>query len=379
MRYWMLSIVIAATALVAVACVDDEDGGGSGGSGGGLPPRGPLPSDFMSLDNAWDVEPIATGLIDPVKMAQAPDGRLFVNLLGGTILVIEPTPPYTQHTFATENVLNGAEQGLLGIALSPTFATDGYVYVMACVNDMGDKQQVIRYTDQNNTGIGRTVIVDDLPTAQVHNAGAIKFGLDGMLYVSVGDAGNDMDAQTNGSPAGRILRFNPDGSIPASNPYFGTIDEAEWVRGLRNSFGMCVHPTVGTILATENGPNSDDELNYIAVTKNYEWGATSPIPGGQIGVRLRNWPVVIVPTGLTYHSGNGAPGFADNLFICSYDHEVVYRFVMDGAIPVNIFSEHTFLEFEPLAQNNKPLDIIEGIDGSLYISTFSDVWRVFPR
>ncbi len=377
-RAWFVLAAVAAIALIVVACAEEDDGGGSGG-GGGLPPRGPLPAQIAFLDEAWDIEAVATGLSVPVKMAQAPDGRLFVNLLGGTTLVIEAAPPYTQHIFATEPVLNGPEQGLLGIALSPDFATDGHVYVMACVNDMGDKQQIIRYTDVANVGTARTVIIDNLPIDQLHNAGAIKFGLDGNLFVSVGDAANDLNSQTDGSLAGRILRYTPAGGIPADNPYFGTPDDAEWARGLRNSFGMCVHPTVGTLLITENGPNSDDELNYVTPGKNFEWGATRQIPGAQIGVRLRNWASVIVPTGLTYHSGNGAAAYTDNLFLCSYDLEQVQRFEMDGAIPVNILSENVFLEFVPMAQANKPLDIIEGIDGSLYISTFDAVWRVFPR
>jgi glucose/arabinose dehydrogenase len=356
---------------------------GNGGTAG-YPdpgPRNPLPSDFAELDYYWGAEAIATGLNTPVKMAQAPDGRLFINLLGGTILVIEPTPPYTQHTFATENVLNGAEQGLLGIALSPDFATDSYVFVMACVNDVTDQQQIIRYTDNANVGVGRTVIVNNLPTETTHNAGGIKFGTDGKLLVSVGDAANELNSQTDGVDAGRILRFNPDGSIPADNPRFSTgVNESEWCRGLRNSFGLCVHPVAGTVVATENGPNSNDELNYIVAGKNFEWGATTQIPGAQVGVRIRLWPVVIVPTGVTYHSGNNTPpGYADNLFICSYDHEVIYRFVMDGTPPVNLFSEHAFCEFNPVAQTNKPLDIIEGIDGSLYVSTFTDVWRIYRR
>lgn len=388
-RNLALSITgLLALSLFAVACGSGGEDGGDSGGGGGTPgypdpgPRGtPLPADIAQLDYYWGIEAIATGLNTPCKMAQAPDGRLFVSILGGTILVIEPTPPYTQHTFTTEPVLTGNERGMLGIALSPTFATDSYVYAMMCINDVTNKQQVIRYTDQSNVGVGRTVIVNNLPVASVHNAGAIKFGLDGKLYVSVGDSTVPANSQTDGSLAGRILRYNPDGTIPTDNPKFGTSDAAEFVRGLRNSFGMCVHPTTGTIIATENGPNNNDELNYISAGKNYEWDAAAgSIPGAQIGVRLRNWPAVIVPTGVTYHSGNNAPPTTQNsLFICSYEDERVYKFEMDGSPPVNIVQESTFIEFVQAAQSNKPLDVIEGIDGSLYVSTFTDIWRVFRR
>lgn len=382
-RLGLLPAVLCA--LLVASCPAGEDGGGSsgGGGGGGYPdpgPRNPLPADIAALDYYWGIEEIAAGMSTPCKMAQAPDGRLFVSELGGDLRIIETTPPYTQHVFTTENVLTGNERGLLGVALSPGFATNGYVYVMLCINDVTDKQQIIRYTAVGNTATARTVLIDNLPIAQTHNAGAIQFGLDGMLYVSVGDAQVDTDAQTNGSLAGRILRYNEDGTIPSTNPKFGTVDAAEWCRGLRNSFGMCVHPTVGTILVTENGPNNNDELNYISPGKNFEWGATSTIPGAEIGTRLRVWPSVIVPTGLSYHSGNNAPPeTADALFICSYDEEVVYKFKMDGTPPVNIDTEEVFLEFTPNFQNNKPLDIIEANDGSLYVSTFSAIWRVYRR
>lgn len=371
--------------LLLASCPASEDGGGSGGGGGGggYPdpgPRNPLSADITSLDYYWGIEAIATGLGTPCKMAQAPDGRLFVSELNGTLRIIETTPPYTQHVFASESVLTGNERGLLGVALSPDFTTNGYVYVMLCINDITDRQQVIRYTAVGNTSTARTVLIDNLPIAQTHNAGAIKFGLDGRLYVSVGDAEVDTNSQTNGSLAGRILRYNEDGSIPATNPKFGTVDAAEWCRGLRNAFGMCVHPTTGTILITENGPNNNDELNYVSPGKNFEWGSTGGIPGAEIGTKLRNWGSVIVPTGLTYHSGNNAPpNTADALFICSYDEEVVYKFKMDGNPPVNIDTEEVFLEFTKNFQANKPLDIIEANDGSLYVSTFTAIWRVYRR
>lgn len=368
--------------LLTLACADDSDKGGGNGGGGPFDPgpRDPLPAAFVDLDYFWGVEAVATGLSTPTKLAQAPDGRLFVNLLGGTILVIEADPPYAQHVFANEIVLNGPEQGLLGIALSPDFENNGHVFVVACVDDLGHKQQIIRYTDQSNTGVGRTVIVDNLPAGIVSNGGALKFTLDGKLLLSIGDNADPANAQTDGVQAGRILRFNEDGSIPADNPYFGTVDESEWVRGLRNSFGICVHPVTGTILSSENGPADNDKLNYISPGKNFEWGAVNPIPGAQAGVTLRLWPAVIVPTGLTYHSGNNAPpGTQDNLFLCSYEEEVIYRFVMEGTPPVNIFGEDVFAEFNAIGQDNKPLDIIEGIDGSLYVSTFKDIWRIYRR
>lgn len=389
MKYTLTALAFTLVMFAAASCAEDDDSGGGDGGGDSVPictppagPQGPLPGDFASLDSNFQAEAVVTGLNMPVKIAQAPepDGRLFVSLLGGEIITIEPDSPYTQTSWATVAVLNGSEQGLLGIAVHPDFATNGWVYVMACVTGAsGDVQQIIRYTDSGGVGTNPQVIVDNLPTANIHNAGGIAFGNDGKLFVSVGDAANSANSQTDGSLAGRILRFNDDGSVPADNP-FSAPDEYEWCRGMRNSFGITVHRGSGILVGTENGPNSDDELNYLAGGKNFEWENATGIPGGQIGVAIRNWPTVIVPTGLTYHTGAHMPaGYADNLFICSYEDEEILRFVMDGSPPVNIDSEHVFAEFVTSGNSNKPLDIIEGNDGSLYVTTFTDVWRIHCR
>lgn len=381
-----LTILVALIALAVLAGCNGEDDGGGGSGGGGsttIPdpgPRDPLPSNWVDLDYYFKPELIKTGLNTPCKLDQAPDGRLFVSLLGGTIITVLPTTPYTQVTWATLGVLNGSEQGLLGIAVSPNFTVDRYVYVVACVNPgSGPRQQVIRYEEVGGVGTNPTVIVDNLPTANIHNAGAIKFLSDGTFVVSVGDAALSTSSQADGSLAGRILRFDVNGNAPGNNPKSAP-DQFEWCRGLRNTYGLCIHPTTGTMLGVENGPNNNDELNYLVAGKNYEWENATGIPGAEIGVRLKNWPTVIVPTGVTYHSGNNIPaGYANSLFICSYDESKILRFGMDGSPPVNIASEGTFAELNNTGTANKPLDIIEGSDGSLYFTTFTEIWRVYRR
>ena len=382
--------LLACFALLLTACAGQDDGGGGSGGGGSTfdpGPRSPLPAAWSTLDYYFGVELIdGTGFTGtshnmPVKLAVAPDGRLFASVLDGSILVYPAAAPYTPAVFATLPVLAGSEQGLLGIALSPAFATDHYVYVMACVpNGMGNRQQVIRYTESGGVGTSPTVIVDNLPTGNTHNAGGLVFGADGKLYVSVGDVGTDTNSQTSGSLAGRVLRFNPDGTAPTDNP-LAAPDQFEYCRGLRNPFGMCVDGAGGSIVVSENGPNSNDELNFIRPGKNFEWGATSPVPGAQVGFRMRNWPTVIVPTGLTYHSGTDMPSasYARNIFLCSYEDLRIYRLEMYGSPPVNIGSEEVFGEFAVSGNANRPLDIVEGPGGDLYVSTFTQIWRIFRR
>jgi len=381
-RAGALAIAAGLLMLAAASCGPEDNESAPGG----LPPRAPLPAPWEELEDTFSPELVAdtfSGLNHnmPVKLAQAPppDGRLFVSVLDGTILTIEAVPPWTQTVWATLPVLDGAEQGLLGIALSPGFGTNGHVYVMACVAGLPDKQQIIRFTDTGGVGTSPLVIVDDLPCMQTHNAGALKFGTDGTLYVTVGDAEDELNAQTDGSLAGRVLRFTEGGGAPADNPRAAP-DQFEWCRGLRNSFGLCVHPGSGILLGAENGPNANDELNFLRPGKNFEWGAQTRVPGAQVGYRMLNWPTVIVPAGLTYHTGaEFPPGYSDNLFLCSYEDHEILRFEMSGDPPVDVDYEHVFARLTANFNANKPLDIIQGNDGSLYLSTFTQIWRIYAR
>ena len=206
-------------------------GGGGGGGGGGTPT---LPPGFASLAAGFTADVVAGNLASPVKMAFTPDGRLFYNELtngntriidaGGTLL---PTP------FSTMSILTFAEQGLLGLAIDPNFGTTGYVYVYATVpagGGHGARNQIVRWTAVGNVGTSPTVILDDLPYGSNHNAGDLKFGPDGKLYATIGDTGDSSLAQSDVSTAGRVLRMNSDGSVPADNPIASS---REWARGLR--------------------------------------------------------------------------------------------------------------------------------------------------
>ena len=114
-----------------------------------------------------------------------------------------------------------------------------------------------------------TVIVDDLPIgASIHNGGRIAFGPDGKLYVTIGDTSRPETAQDAEALKGKILRYNPDGSILADNPIPGS---PVYALGLRNPFGLAFRPETGELFATDNGPAGNDELNVIRAGANYGW------------------------------------------------------------------------------------------------------------
>lgn len=339
-----------------------------------------LPPGVQSLALGFAITELHRGLNLPTKIALAPDGRIFFSeLKSGAVRVIDAGGQLLATPFASLTVQGaGSHQGLLALALAPDFATSGHLYVLFSAPADGthaaDHMRLERFTDVASVGTNRTVILDDLPTGSINNGADIVFDLTGNLLVSLGDTNVSANAQDPASMAGKILRLTPGGAVPVDNPTPGS---RVWASGLRNTFGLAVHPVTGGLFGVDNGPAADDELNYLVAGKNYGWGAAAAIPGALAGLKIRNWQTEIVPTALAWHPG-GAWGadYADDLFVASYDREEVQRFEMSGTARTDIDLESVFLAFTPLMTDRKPLDLVVAPDGSLVVSTFTGIWKV---
>lgn len=347
-----------------------------------------LPAVITSLPLGFVADAIVEG--GPMKMAKlalAPDGRLFFTEVDtGNIRIVTAAGTLLGTPFATLPVLNGGHQGLLGLALDPAFGVNGHVYALVCTAGDGmttvDRIELIRLTDVGNVGTNQTLLLTDLPISVpggINNGGEIVFDNQGNLFVSIGDVGDPANSQGAAavSLAGKVLRIVPTDpvTIPGTNPFAGS---PEWCRGLRNTFGLAVHPVTGGLFGVDNGPNADDELNYLQAGKNFEWGSAGGIPQGTIGFKMRNWVDEIVPTSVAWHTGVGwGAEYADDLFLGSYDDEAVFRLEMSGAARTDIDVESVFMTFNLLGGENKPLDlVVDPLDGDLYVSTFAGIYRV---
>lgn len=226
-----------------------------------------LPPGFVEI-------PLATGL-DPTGMAQAPDGRIFITEKYGAVRIVEngvllPDP------FILLPVDNYNERGLSGIAIDPEFEQNHYVYLYYTV-PLAGHNRLSRVQALGNFALpgSEEVLLELDPMAgTIHNAGAMAFGADGKLYLAVGEGADGAKAPKLTSLLGKILRLNPDGTVPADNPFYDQttgIYRAIYATGLRNPFSMAIQPGSDRIFVCDVGTDVFEEINHIEAGMDYGW------------------------------------------------------------------------------------------------------------
>jgi glucose/arabinose dehydrogenase len=327
------------------------------------PPQGTIPAAFATA------------------LAFAPDGRLFWTERSGTVKVWQDGAAHDFAKVSTVTAERGgsySERGLLGLALSPTFASDHLVF--AFYSDANYTQQhVIRWRDCAGASSDAAVIVT-LPSGAdcCHKGGRLTFGPDGMLYVTLGEEHTSQAAQNTADPRGKILRYKPDGSLPADNP-FGA-GNPMWAYGFRNPFGIAISPS-GQMAVTSNGPSGDAgspstgyDLFYASVQrgKGYQWPdcygyshplATSSCPAGQPGPDWSSENSTVVPAGVTFVDASGPAAYAGHIVFCTFTR---------GMLIFTPGSPHGSVANGP---STCTLDVKQGPDHALYWSDTAHIYR----
>jgi len=331
---------------------------------------------------------VANGLNNPTAMEFAPDGRLFVCQQSGELRVIQngallPGP------FVTVTVDPNGERGLLGVAFDPGFETNNYVYIYYTATTPAVHNRVSRFIANGNAAIpgSETVILelDNLSGAQNHNGGAIHFGADDRLYIAVGENGNPPYSQTLTNLLGKLLRINPDGSIPTDNPFYNTAtgkNRAIYARGFRNPFTFAIQPGTGRIFMNDVGEGTWEEINDVHPGQNYGW----PNCEGDCNPPNANFhnPIFFYRHGVGDTNGNSITGGAfynpaTNQFPAEFQGVYFFADIVNGWIrvldPANGNAVRGFATGIAL-----PVDLKVGTDGRLYYLARGNgsVFAVFP-
>lgn len=310
--------------------------------------------------NGQAVEVVARGLVTPWSIVFLPDGDLLVTERSGQMKRIGETG----QTYPIAGVAETSEGGLLGVALHPDFSDNARLYLYFTTDAGGNLQNRIdEYAlAGDRLSLTRTILTG-IPAAANHNGGAIAFGPDKKLYVTTGDAAREQLAQDRSSLAGKILRMNDDGSVPADNPY----GNLTWSYGHRNPQGIAWDEQQ-RLWSVEHGPSGAqsgrDELNLIERGANYGWPV---ITGDETSDGMRT------PVAQSGDDDTWAPAglaFADGaLYFAGLRGQSLYRAQLaDDAVTLT----------RQFTEQYGRLRAVTEHDGALYVSTSNRDGRGSP-
>jgi glucose/arabinose dehydrogenase len=249
--------------------------------------------------NQADYDVIATKLMEPWEIEKVGES-IFISERNGSIVEIKNNNITRLPVLLDKDLSSQPEAGLLGLAFPPNFSNLAYAYY-SYVENNEFYQRVVEITRTEERWEESDVLIDRIPGGQFHQGGRIEIGPDQKLYITTGDATLPELAQDPTSLAGKILRMNLDGTVPADNPFPNSY---VYSIGHRNPQGLA-WDDVGNLYATEHGPSAHDEINLIIAGNNYGW----PIIIGDETKEGMETPVVHsqantwAPSGMTYVDG----------------------------------------------------------------------------
>ena len=330
----------------------------------------PLPapvSNSSNLTNTSGVEIIAEGLQAPRSIDISNDGRIFISEKRGSIRVVDNGTLLTEPVgdIKAENI---GDAGLLGLTLHPNFTQNHLFYVYYTYsNSTGLFNKVLMLKESNNRIIDSKTILDGIPGNDYRDGGRIKFGLDGKLYVSTGDASIPELSQDLNSLAGKILRINEDGTIPQDNPFSNS---AVYAYGFRNAQGLAWAPNSGALYSSDQGGAGNDEINLISPGKNYGWPHEECNSSGDDN--LYTPPLVcfnpsLEPSGIAFAFSNKL-GYQNHLIVATLKGSHLRDIDFDSG------SQNTIL-----VGYGRIIDLVESEDGSIYVLTSNTDGRALPQ
>jgi glucose/arabinose dehydrogenase len=338
----------------------------------------------LAADNVIDtkegsikVETVASGLDHPWGLAFLPDGRMLVTERPGELRIVAKDGSKSEPLKGVPEVFAQGQGGLLDVKLDPHFADNDLVY--------------LSYAEPGEGGAGTAVArgklgegsIDDVEvifrqhpkvSGGNHFGSRLAFAPDRKLFVTLGERFTFETAQELGNHLGKVVRINPDGSVPGDNPFVekkGAMPEI-WSYGHRNPQGAAINPKTGKLWEAEFGPMGGDELNIPEPGRNYGWPVVSwgkhydgrsipePTTHPEFADAIYHWNPVISPSGITFYTADEIPGWNGNLLLAGLWSEAIVRLTLDGD---KITAE------ERIPMRVRIRDVAQGPDGAVYALT----------
>ena len=296
---------------------------------------------------------VATGLEAPWGLVFTPNGEALITERDSSrLLSVDSSGNVEEIQRLPEN--GTGEGGLLGLALSPNYESDGYVYVYYTTDE---DNRVARMRE----GEDPEPVLTGIPVLTYHNGGRIAFGPDGYLYVGTGDAGDTSTSQNLNSLGGKILRVTPTGDVPSDNPFSGS---PIYSYGHRNVQGLAWDGS-GRLYASEFGQNRYDEANIIEPGGNYGWPEVEGEGGNPNYIDpISTWTTdEASPSGVEILKGGAIPQWEGDFFMAALRGQRLYRLDLDDSGAV--VGQEELLQGEA----GRLRHVAQAPDGSLWILT----------
>lgn len=320
------------------------------------------PAQYSTEKVSVQVETLASGLDNPWSVEVMPDGAFVVTELGGTLRIIRDGKASAPIRGVPKSARQG-QGGLLDVALDPGFETNRTIFLSMAVADGGRYgtaivRGVLSADGKKLTGVKELFRMNKFTGKGQHFGSRIAIASDGSLFFGIGDRGERDRAQDMRDHAGAILHINPDGSIPADNPYRdGKAGLPEvWSKGHRNPQGIVIDPKDHQLLTVEHGARGGDEVNAPQPGKNYGWPVITygkDYSGAEIGVGqaadgyeqpLYYWDPSIAPGAIDVYHGAMFPQWEGDLLVSALKYQLLARLERDES--GKIVSEERLFEGE---------------------------------
>ena len=352
---------------------------------------------FETEGPAIRVETVADGLSHPWAIEFLPEGGMLVTEREGNLRVLGTDGSLSEPISGVPEVDAQGQGGLLDVALDPDFAGNRTIYLSyAEAGEGGNGTAVARgVLNADTTALDNVEMIfrqQPKVPSRAHFGSRLVFDGDGHLFVTLGERSDEQfreQAQDLNSHLGKIVRINPDGSVPDDNPFVGQegAQPEIWAYGVRNVQAAAINPESSVLWEIEHGPRGGDELNIIEPGANYGWPVVSlgvnysgtPVGTGEQRAEgmvdaIYTWTPVIAPSGMMFYDGEAFPDWQGNLFVGGLASTALVRLTLDGN---SVAGEERLLEDLGL----RIRDVKQGPDGAIYVATDEsngEILRISP-